>query len=137
MTSVFADTSFYVGLLNPRDSLHEIAVALSQTTPGQIVTTDFVLVEVGNFFCRPDSRELFRQLVKGLSASRRVEIIPATRELWTHGFTLFVARPDKEWSLTDCISFHVMTERCMTDALTADAHFAQAGYRPLLLPDPL
>ena len=48
------------------------------------------------------------------------------------GFDLFANRPDKDWSLTDCISFGVMTERGLTEALTADRHFEQAGFRAVL-----
>ena len=68
--------------------------------------------------------------------TRTPEIVPASPDLFTRGFDLFVARPDKDWSLTDCTSFVVMDERKISDALTADEHFAQAGYKPLLRPTP-
>jgi predicted nucleic acid-binding protein len=132
MTPLFADTSLYVAALNPRDGLHDRAKAAAATR-GRIVTTDFVLAEVANFFCKSGQRPLFVALAINLREAEDVEIVPATREWWDRGFDLFTARPDKEWSLVDCISFAVMTEYKLTDALTADHHFAQAGFVPLLV----
>jgi predicted nucleic acid-binding protein len=97
-----------------------------------MVTTEFVLIEVANFFSRPIGRPAFCDLMHDLRADSGTEIVPASSELLSRGFDLFVARPDKDWSLTDCISFVVMDEQKITDALTADDHFAQAGYKPLL-----
>lgn len=68
----------------------------------------------------------------GFRKSPKVEVTPATRELFESGWNLYAARPDKDWSLTDCISFVVMQERGITDALTGDHHFEQAGFKPLL-----
>ena len=56
----------------------------------------------------------------------------ATSELFERGLALYNARPDKEWSLTDCISFVVMADEGLTDALTGDRHFEQAGFTALL-----
>jgi predicted nucleic acid-binding protein len=64
--------------------------------------------------------------------AKDVEIVPATMEWFERGMELYEGRPDKEWSLTDCISFAVMTERGVSDALTNDHHFEQAGFRILL-----
>jgi uncharacterized protein len=60
------------------------------------------------------------------------EIVPASAELFHKGIELFRARPDKDWSLTDCISFVVMAERGLSDAFTGDKHFEQAGFKALL-----
>jgi predicted nucleic acid-binding protein len=61
-----------------------------------------------------------------------VAIVASSRELFRRGFDLYADRPDKEWSLTDCISFVVMTDRRITDALTGDHHFEQAGFVAIL-----
>jgi hypothetical protein len=45
---------------------------------------------------------------------------------------LYGERMDKDWPLTDCISFVVMQREGITDALTGDRHFEQAGFVPLL-----
>jgi predicted nucleic acid-binding protein len=71
-----------------------------------------------------------------LHQDRRVEVIPFQPALMEAALSLYESGPDKSWSLTDCLSFIVMQERGLTDALTADHHFEQAGFRALLLQDP-
>jgi hypothetical protein len=91
-----------------------------------------VLVEVGNFFCRGKDRTVFQRLIENLSSAEDIEIIPASTDHFRQGFALFKSRPDKDWSLTDCISFIVMQDRGLGEALTADHHFEQAGFVVLL-----
>jgi hypothetical protein len=62
-----------------------------------------------------------------------VTLVPATPDLFERGRDLFAARPDKAWSLTDCTSFTVMADLAIKDALTTDHHFAQAGFRVLIV----
>jgi predicted nucleic acid-binding protein len=132
MTPVFADTGFYVAFHNRRDALHGQAVELAARLTAPIITTEFVLLEVANFFKRPGDRGMFTAFDAALRLDSTTTIIPASSELYLYGRNLFSARADKEWSLVDCMSFHVMTERGLTDALTADEHFEQAGFRILL-----
>jgi predicted nucleic acid-binding protein len=132
MAPVFADTSFYVALNSRRDSLHSLAVECIRQLRVSVITTEFVLLELANFFRRPGDREKFVDFELSLRADAFTEIIPSASELYVKGRELFASRPDKEWSLTDCVSFQIMTHRGMTDALTADEHFEQAGFRALL-----
>jgi hypothetical protein len=132
MNSIFADTSYYVALLGERDQNHTQAVTLAQAFHGQTITTDFVLVEVGNWLSRTADRPLFLKLLDTLRADPQTTVVPATRELFDAGCSLFADRRDKDWSLTDCISFIVMEQQGLTDALTADHHFEQAGFTVLL-----
>ncbi len=132
MKFAFADTSFFVASLIPRDRHHGAAISFSSSFRGNLVTTEYVLLEAANFFSRPPGRAKFLRLVRELYSSPAVEIVRSSDVLFARGLTLFAARPDKEWSLTDCISFQVMTDRGLTDALTADKHFEQAGFRVLL-----
>ena len=120
MNAVFTDTSFYVAIFSPHDALHERAKTVGATRQGSVVTTEFVLVEVGNFFCRGNARAVFQTMVENLRVAEEIEIVPASSDLFRHGYALFTSRPDKDWSLTDCISFVVMKERGITDALTAE-----------------
>ena len=134
MTPVFADTAFYVAFHNRRDALHALAVDLASRLTAPIITTEFVLLEVANFFKRPGDRAKFATFDVALRSDSSTTIVPVSSELYAHGRNLFASRPDKEWSLIDCTSFHIMTERRLTDALTADEHFEQAGFRALLKP---
>ncbi len=130
---VFADASFYVAILNERDELYDRARQISAKLAGPNLTTEFVLIEVANFCRHGDQRSVFERLVANLEKASDVEVLPASGELFKGGLDLFAARPDKHWSLTDCISFVVMQERGLTEALTADSHFEQAGFSALLL----
>jgi predicted nucleic acid-binding protein len=67
-----------------------------------------------------------------LRANSDTVIFPATEQLLQEGIDFYAQRPDKEWSLTDCISFVVMTREQITDALTGDRHFEQAGFNAVL-----
>jgi hypothetical protein len=77
MTPVFADTAFYVAILNPRDSLHTTAVRLSQTNRAPVRTTEFILLEVANFFTRPGERETLVRLMDALAADPNTQVLPA------------------------------------------------------------
>jgi predicted nucleic acid-binding protein len=128
MNAVFADTSFYLAIVNPSDVEHETARAWSQSYRGRVVTTEYVLVETGNSLTRGRDREVFTALWNQVHEDPDTTIAPASPELLNEGFSLFAARLDKTWSLTDCISFTVMRQLGLTDALTADRHFEQAGF---------
>lgn len=132
MNAIFADTSYYLALLNPADIDHGQAVRIGGALRNQIVTTDFVLTEVGNTLSRVPVRPAFVCFMADMRADPRTTIIPATRGLLDEGFNLFTQRPDKNWSLTDCVSFVVMEQHRLTEALTADHHFEQAGFNILL-----
>lgn len=132
MNSVFADTSFLVAFLNPRDSLHAQAKAWMGNVPGVLITTDWVILELGNYLSDTPQRIHVDPFVEELRNEPDVEILKADRRMLDAGLRLYAQRPDKDWSLTDCISFVVMKERGITEALTADHHFEQAGFRRIL-----
>jgi len=132
MTTVFADTVYFLALLNPGDQLHPQALALSLSPLGPLMTTEFVLTEVGDALSRPENRARFARLRQLLRRQSDVEVVPASRALFELGCSLHAQRPDKEWSLTDCISFEVMAQHGLTQALTSDQHFKQAGFELLL-----
>jgi uncharacterized protein len=129
---VFADTAYYLALLNVNDELHRRAAEVTPNYNGRLLTTAWVLTEVLDAFSRPALRSTAVDFINALRADPQVTIAPANEELFDRGFDLFSRRPDKEWSLTDCISCVVMQEHGLTDALTADHHFEQMGFRTLL-----
>ena len=128
MKIVFADTSFYVAALSPRDANHARAEAVGRSIRSRVITTEYVLLEVATFFCEAPNRGVFLDLLQALQNDPEITVLPASADLWKRGIALFAARPDKDWSLTDCISVVVMQERNINDALTADHHFEQAGF---------
>lgn len=132
MKVVFADTVYFLALLNPADQFHDRARAFSLQPPGALLSTEFVLTEVGDGLSHPDNRPRFARLLELLRAQADVEIVPASSPLFGQGCALHAQRLDKEWSVTDCISFVVMKEYGIAAALTADHHFEQAGFEALM-----
>ncbi len=133
MIRSFADTFYFLALLNTDDPSHERASEFADTYRGDIVTTGWVLMEVVDAMSHPENRRLVVDFIAGLRAAARTMIEPLSDELAAEGLRFFAARPDKHWSLTDCISFVVMSRESITDALTGDRHFEQAGFRALLV----
>ena len=130
----FADTSYLLALLNPDDEFHTAATAWSGKLEEIVVTTMWVLTELGDALHRGRNRATFVRFLDTLGGHEDFEVVPASADLFQRGVELFRARPDKEWSLTDCISFLVMTEKGISEALTTDRHFKQAGFLALLRP---
>lgn len=135
MIEVFLDTSFAIALSAVTDQNHIRAVELADQIEAKgtrLVTTQAILLEIGNALSKQRYRVAAIQLLESLKADPNVEIVLLTNELYAAAFNLFKSREDKEWGLVDCISFIVMQNRGITDALTADDHFHQAGFRALL-----
>ncbi len=99
----------------------------------RLLTTRAVVLEIGNALAKLRYREAAIRLLEAIDTDPQVEIVSLSEDLYRRAFDLYRSRPDKEWGLTDCISFTVMWDRSLTDALTADEHFRQAGLRALLL----
>lgn len=134
-TEVFLDATYLIALASPRDQLHTRAAALAAQLDEEqtrFVTTHAVLLEFGNSLCKARYRAAAVQALTSLQLDPRVVVVPLTSELFAAAFDLFRLHRDKEWGLTDCLSFAVMRERGLLAALTADAHFEQAGFRALL-----
>ena len=131
MKSLFADASFYLAVVGPSDVWHQVASDFSRNRL-QVVTTEYVLAEVANLLSRVGDRGVFVQLFHQIESDRNTTIVASSNSLWLRGLRLYADRFDKNWSLTDCISFVVMQDHGLTEALTADRHFEQAGFTILL-----
>ena len=131
-----ADTGYFITLLNRFDHLHARALRWSRAVHEPICTTDYVLLETVNYFSKPVDRPDVHILLRRLNTDAGSEIISAAPQLFEAGLQLHAARPDKEWSLTDCISFLVMNERDISRAPAPDHHFEQTGFEPLLRREP-
>lgn len=135
MSDVFLDSSHLIALASTRDEFHQksIEVAREVAAAGRrIVTTEAVLLEVGNSLARLRFRRSAAALLRSVSSDAQAVVEPITTTLFRRGLDLYEARSDKEWSLVDCLSFIVMGDRGLTEALTSDEHFEQAGFIALL-----
>lgn len=135
MRKIFVDTSYWIAVLNPTDSLHDFANNLTLTLfPSKLVTSELILNELLNHYSGSGSRfrEITSNLIRQIQEDENMEVIPITSQIFTKAFQLYAQRQDKAWSHTDCSSFCIMEELGITEALTYDKHFEQAGFVALL-----
>lgn len=133
---LFLDTAYIYALFNIRDQWHQKAIEWQQRIDSEkhlLLTTQFILIEIANGLSSLKFRQDAAKIIYTLEESLFVEIIPATSELFKQALELYEQRQDKDWGLTDCTSFVVMNENDLTDALTTDKHFSQAGFNILLI----
>jgi predicted nucleic acid-binding protein len=129
---IFIDTSYFAAIAVPGDGLHEVAKKWSTALGGPFLTTEFVLVEFTNMLSTPSQRPTAHHMLRSIRSRPEIRVLPATSEWFQAGLALHERRKDQAWSLTDCISFEVMRDARIADALTHDRHFEQAGFRALL-----
>jgi predicted nucleic acid-binding protein len=132
---VFVDTSGWIALLNADDHLHGPAVQVLAQLGGDrtgLVTTDWVLAETGNGLARTPARRQLMRAVQTFQRSPQARLLRISGKLFQQALGLYHQSHDKTWGLIDCASFLVMRREGMVEALTADRHFQQAGFRCLL-----
>jgi hypothetical protein len=132
---VFLDTAYAIALSAPKDLFHARAIQLADqlaSTSTPLITTRAVLLEIGNALSKPRHRAAAIKLLAALEADPNVEIVSLSEQLYGRAMQLYRERPDKEWGLTDCVSFVVMQDKGLTTALTTDEHFQQAGFRAMM-----
>lgn len=132
---LFLDTGFVLAWFNRRDQYHEVArkLAGSFLACRELWTTEAILLEVGAAFCSPGQRSIMTHLWDRFHSDPRCQLAAFNGVLLNRAMELFRNRSDKEWSLVDCVSFVVMTDEHLTDSLSCDQHFVQAGFRALML----
>jgi len=121
-------------LADSADSSHRRAIELtSEFAEVSVVTTDEVLVEYLTFFATAHERLRRKALVNArrILETPGIYVVPQSRDSLLSGMALYEARPDKGYSLTDCISMRTMRREGLSDALTNDRHFEQEGFRAL------
>ena len=132
MKTYFADTFYFLALLNGRDPHHSRVTDFNTSQRVRLVTTMWVLTVVADAMADPPNRPLFLRLFERLQASPLVTIVRFSEEVFAAGLRLYQERADKDWPLTDCISFAVMLREGILEALTGDRHFEQAGFAAML-----
>ena len=133
MRRLFADAFYWIALLHESDQWHRRVIQFTETLAAHhTYTTDAVFDEyLATYSARGYLRQEAAATVRRLLASPEVTVIPQTHALFLEGLALYEARPDKEYSLTDCISMQVMRREGLTEVLTNDRHFTQEGFHIL------
>lgn len=135
MKKIFADTVYWIALLNPNDSYHNIALSVTQQQNDTlVVTTDAVLSEFLNQFTSYGTfwRNAAATEIENLLLQESVTVIQSSRELFLQGLILYKSRPDKQYSHVDCMSMVVMKNENINEVLSSDHHFEQEGFSLLL-----
>ena len=135
MRTLFADSGYYIALLNPRDQWHEKAKTVTaQLGNVRVVTSQMVFVEFLNFMGGRGQqlRESAWSALRDFAENPDVEIVPQSSAQFDSAIDLYNSRPDQRWSLTDCASFLLMESQNIQEALAYDRDFEQAGFVALL-----
>jgi predicted nucleic acid-binding protein len=130
--AIFIDTVYLLALINPNDNWRDRALDWAKRIKEPLVTTEAVLTEVADALSRSDRRRWAVEAIRDLRSDPEVTCVSVTPALFGQAFDLYADRADKDWSLTDCISFATMRARRIERALTADVHFIQGGFQALL-----
>ncbi|MBC8394996.1 MAG: type II toxin-antitoxin system VapC family toxin [Deltaproteobacteria bacterium] len=134
MKTVFADSHYWIAIVNPNDQWTTAAKA-AKSSLGDIfiVTTDEVLTEFLAALSKGEHmRKQAAKMVRAILENPNVRVVPQTRDSFLKGLTLYEKRSDKEYSLTDCISMNVMKAELLIEVLTKDRHFEQEGFSVLI-----
>ena len=135
MKQVFADTGYWIALIDPKDTLHDKAKSVSVgLKPVIIVTSEMVLVEFANFFSGQGAnfREIVVNVINRIRNDPNTKLIHQTSNQFQSALTMYRTHSDKAWGLTDCVSIQIMREQGIQEVLAHDQHFAQAGFKALL-----
>ena len=134
-SKVFLDTAYAIALSSEQDDYHGLALQIADELEAErtsIVTTQAILLEIGNALSKHRFRHAAVALLQALELDTSVEIVPFSQELYDRAFALFSQRPDKDWGLIDCVSFIVMRDHGIIQALTTDDHYRQAGFQAIM-----
>jgi uncharacterized protein len=134
----FVDTGFLIAVASQQDqhhkAAHKLLAELKQSTT-RLITTDAVIFEVGAAFSKVAMRKQGNDLISAMLKDPNVQVVNVSSDLRDEALSLHQKYMDKDWSLCDCLSFVVMRQHGITEALTPDHHFTQAGMQALLLQD--
>lgn len=136
MNSTFIDASFFLALALKNDALNKRALAWQKFLRGPFFTSEFVLLELADGLSDVPFRSTAQALIHFVRSGKSMTVIPLGPQWLELGYQSYCRHADRDWSLTDCISFEIMHKHDITDALTHDHHFEQAGFRALLRHDP-
>jgi len=127
------DTAYVLALLNKRDQYHQAAQGLLSRVRAarEVWVTEAVFMEVGNALADSLRTEVVA-FIERCYTTPHIRVVSVDTAVFRRALDFYRERPDKAWGLTDCLSFLVMQDQGLVDVLTADEHFRQAGFQPLL-----
>jgi predicted nucleic acid-binding protein len=134
MRRIFADAMYWIAVANRKDQWYGKVIRVMRSLgPVTLVTTEEVFDEFLTFYSAhgPALRDVAARIVEKALLNPLVIVRPQSHQSFLDGFALYKARPDKEYSLTDCISMHVMRQEGIAEVLTHDDHFGQEGFAKL------
>ena len=131
-STVYADTFFFLASINHNDAHHARAIDFSARFDGELVTSEMVLVETANALASVSARKAYVELESALRGDSRVRVVPTTAAINARALDLYSRANGKDWSLTDCVSFIIMSDERLVMALTGDVRFEQAGFTAVL-----
>ncbi|MGI8542239.1 MAG: type II toxin-antitoxin system VapC family toxin [Aridibacter sp.] len=135
MNTVFADTFYWIAVLNPKDQWHRQALEIKELLGDiKVVTTETVMIELLNYFAEfgKDSRQSTVDSVRTIMTDEKVDFISHINEIYLEALDFYEKCLDKGYSLTDCISMLTMKSLDLQEILTHDNHFEQEGFTDLL-----
>jgi predicted nucleic acid-binding protein len=132
MKKVFADAHYFLAVFNSRDQAHAKALEFAAKSNLTLVSTVLALSEFASGVAHSNRREAAADMIERFLVDPKSIVVSLTDDLFRRGAQFYGKRNDKQWSLVDCISFLVMSEQGINEALTGDHHFEQAGFKALL-----
>jgi predicted nucleic acid-binding protein len=134
MRRIFADSHYWIALAYSRDQWHGRAMKVTRPLRGVvIVTTEEVLTEfLTAFRYSATLRQSAARMIARIQGNPKVLIRPQSHQSFLDGLALYIARSDKQYSLTDCTSMEAMRQEGIVEILTHDIHFRQEGFTILL-----
>jgi predicted nucleic acid-binding protein len=136
LTALFVDTSAWLDYVDSRSGSHRDLVPIIRGQPGPFVTTTYVLAELAVLTLSRFGHPAAATLGERLRRDPRVRVEHPTSAEEDEAWQLFLNRPDKTYSLTDCLSFTIMRRLGLDTAVTLDEHFRQEGFAVLPRPEP-
>ena len=126
--SLFVDTGYIIALINSTDQYYQKALELSKKYEGYpIITTDAILLEIGNALSRI-ARQEAATIINYFQTAQEATVIALAPDLLNAAIQMYEMHQDKTWGLVDCLSFVVMKQQQVSIALAFDRHFIQAGF---------